>query len=405
MKGKDKKNSDKTESPGKENSYIRVGTTYFKKIHKRDRFGIVRTEIKAWKKAEISQDHGMGFLQEIPKFDDFTIYPNNLNYSPIIHNCYNLYFEFSHQPRKGEWKWTQILLEHIFGEQYALGLRYLQILYLHPDRLMPILVLVSKIRQTGKTTFLNWLNMIFGNNIANIRPEDLINSFNSYYATSNIIAIEETLIKSDLTVEKLKSLATGKFISINRKFIDQYRLPFFGKIILTSNNEKKFARIDEEEIRFFIRKLQIPKHENHFIEKDLVKEIPAFLYYLTTLPPVDFSKDRTGFTPEELENESLKAVKAESKSDLYKDLILRIEDIFLNELKNETEFYADAMSMKKMFYITNNKIDLQQIRQVLKEEYCLLPEEKPIFFKPFKRGKGKTGRAYLFTRVMFTPQK
>jgi hypothetical protein len=94
---------------------------------------------------------------------------------------------------------------------------------------MPILVMVSKERQTGKTTFLNWLNMVFGDNMANISPDDLINGFNSTYASSNIIAVEETLIEKAITVEKIKALATQKFISVNQKFITQYRMPFFGK--------------------------------------------------------------------------------------------------------------------------------------------------------------------------------
>ena len=226
---------------------------------------------------------------KIYQFDDFCIVPDNFNYTPVYNNCYNLYCEFRHKSVQGRWDWTKKLLDHVFGEQIEQGIRYLQVLYLHPDRMLPILVLVSKERQTGKTTFLNWLNMMFGDNMVLITPEDLINGFNSIYATSNIIAVEETLIEKSITVEKIKSLATGKFISVNQKFVSQFKLPFFGKIIMTSNNEDKFARIDDEEIRFFVRKLGIPKYTNHNIETDLVNEIPAFLNYLETLPPVTIS--------------------------------------------------------------------------------------------------------------------
>ena len=380
--------------------YIRIGVDYFKKIKKTDRFGISRTELKPWKIDAIKQDHGKAILDRIARFDDFTILPDNLNFSPIVNNCYNLYRPFPHKPVPGTWDWTEILIRHIFGEQYELGLRYLQILYLHPDRLMPILVMVSRERQTGKTTFVNWLNMIFGDNMATISPDDLINGFNSTYASSNIIAVEETLIEKAITVEKVKSMATQKFISVNQKFVSQYRMPFFGKIILTSNNEDKFARIDEEEIRFFIRKVTIPSITNHNIEADMVKEIPAFLYYLTTLPPVDFSRDRSGFTPAELSNTSLLDVKKESKSSLYKSIVMLFEDIFMNELRAQDEFYTDVKSIKSKFFASDPRIDLPYIRSVLKNEFNLIPVTDSIYFNPFVNDPPKTGRPYLIKKTM-----
>ncbi len=385
------------------NPYIRVGTDYFKEICKVDRFGITRTELKPWKKDEIRTDHGIEIFKKIPKYDDFVILPDNMNCRGAENNCYNLYREFSHRPSQGQWYWTDILIKHIFGEQYSLGLRYLQILYISPERMSPILVLVSRERQTGKTTFINWLNMVFGSNMTIITPDDLQSNFNSSYATSNIIAIEETCFEKSVTIEKLKALATGKFISVNQKYVNPYKIPFFGKIILTSNNEDKFARIDEEEIRFFIRKVTTPQISNHDIEADLVKEIPAFLHYLTTLPDVDFTKDRTGFTPDELVNESLQTVKAESKSTLYKTLKMQIESLFLNELSSSDSFLADALSVKAKFFQYDGTITAPYIRQVLKNEFCLLLSD-PQYFNPFGNDPGKTARAYSFKREQFTDE-
>ncbi len=382
--------------------YIRIGINYFKTISKTDRFGIDRTELKLWQKDAIVQDYGKSILDKIKKYDDFTIVPDNLNYSPVVNNCHNLYRPFPHQPSPGAWDWTEVLIRHIFGEQYELGIRYLQILYLHPERLMPILVMVSKERQTGKTTFLNWLNMVFGDNMANISPDDLINGFNSTYASSNIIAVEETLIEKAITVEKIKALATQKFISVNQKFITQYRMPFFGKIILTSNNEDKFARIDEEEIRFFIRKVRVPTIENHNIEADMLAEIPAFLHHLTTLPPVDFSHDRSGFTPKELTNSSLIDVKNESKSGLYRAIHILVEDLFLNELTDQDSFLADVKAIKHKFFERDAKVDLSYIRTVLKNEYNLSPSPASINYSPFVNEPRKQGRPYLFKRELFT---
>lgn len=378
-----------------EAKYIRVGVDYFKVIYKPDRYNILRKELKKWKKEEIILDYGKKFVENIEKYDDFIIYPNNEKFVTYNIDYYNLYSEFPHTPKKGTFEWSKYMIMHIFGNQSHLGFRYMQALYLHPEKMLPILVLVSKERQTGKTTFINWLMMIFGANMVQINPEDLVSSFNSSYATANIIAVEETLIEKAITVEKLKALATGKTINVNQKFISQYNIPFFGKIILSSNNEDKFARIDEEEIRFLVRKVGIPSQINHNIESDLKKEIPAFLYYLSTLPPIDWSVDRSGFTPAELNNEFLNNVKKESKSGLYKDLKELITEFFMN--MNEIKpFLATPTDIKQKWFQFNNRIELQYIRHVLNNEFHI--EKYQIMrYLPFNEGLEKrVGAPYVF---------
>jgi len=395
----------------KDFGFIRVATDYLKVIEKTDRYGIQRTELKPWKKDEIKQDHGSQYLTKIPLFDDFTLIPSNTDYQPIIENCYNLYRPFRHEPKAGRWEWTNTLLAHIFNEQYELGMRYLQALYLHPERMLPILVMVSTERQTGKTTFLNWLNMVFGDNMAMISPDDLIGSFNDVYAHANIMAIEEAFIEKSITVEKLKNLATTKFLTVNAKWVSKYKIPFFGKIIMASNNEDKFARIDDEEIRFFVRKVGRPKVKNHNIEEDLQKEIPAFLHYLKTLPPIDWTKDRSGFTPEELNNHSLEKVKKESKAGLYKELKLYIMELFHNHPENVGAFEATPTDIKNKWFKNNSRVEAHYIGRVLREDFKLTSLEVKKYY-PFGEtqkhedaGEGysttinlapRTGRPFLF---------
>lgn len=64
------------------------------------------------------------------------------------------------------------MIEHIFGEQYELGMDYLQLLYLQPVQKLPILLLVSEERNTGKSTFLNFLKALFQNNVTFNTNED-----------------------------------------------------------------------------------------------------------------------------------------------------------------------------------------------------------------------------------------
>ncbi|MEI6048842.1 MAG: BT4734/BF3469 family protein [Bacteroidota bacterium] len=396
----------KTNSPpvGK-NPYIRVGVDYFKVINKKDRYGIERRELKRWTKDALITDFKRGYLKTIPKYDDFVQVPDNQNYQGVINNCYNMYAPFCHTPAPGEWAWTKILLEQVFGEQYGLGLRYMQILYCYPKRPAPILALVSSKQKTGKTTFVNWISMLFGSNSAQINAGDFQSMFNGQYATKNIVMIEESMFDKKITIERLKAIATAKQLSVNRKNIDQFNLDYFGKIILTSNYEDKFAQVSSEETRFFVRKLEEPKHKRNTIESDLLTEIPAFLDYLATLPPVSDEVDRSGFTSEELRNEFLDAVKEESKHETSKELKIMFAEYFDNH-ENITGFYASATDIKTKFFVYDNRTGIAWLLRVLKDDFGLNPGKLQKYI-PFGDPTGvyKAGRPYCFNRNNFTKDK
>lgn len=379
--------------------YIRVGVDYFKVINRQDRYGITRRDLKRWSKDALVTDHKKGYLKSIPKYDDFIMAPDNINYQPVINNCYNMFAPFCHKPTPGDWTWTGRLLEQVFGEQYELGIRYMQLLYCYPQRPTVILVLVSSQQKTGKTTFVNWISMLFGSNAAIISSADFQSMFNGHYATKNVVMIEETLFDKKITIERLKALATAKQLSVNRKNIDQFNLEYFGKIILTSNYEDKFAQVRPEETRFFVRKLGTPKYKNITIEQDLQKEIPAFLDYLKILPAPEFN-DRSGFTSEELRNEFLDAVKEESKYETSKELKLELSSYFENN-PGVKEIFASAKDIKTKFFYSDYRTGAAWLLRVLKEDFGMKPEKNQRYY-PFNDGPQIVGRPYLFKREDFT---
>lgn len=383
--------------------YLRIGTDYFKLIQKKNRFNAIITYIKPWKKEEIKQDHGKKLLSYIPKFDDFTIYPNNIEYTPTINNCFNLYSKFPHEPYQGEVYHEDIpvsiqLITHIFGDQWYLGMQYMKLLYEYPQQILPVLVLVSTERETGKTTFLNWITMLFGENATLINPGDLMSSFNDGYATKNIIMIDETVIDKAHTIEKLKSIATAKTMSVSQKFVSHYSVPFFGKVIICTNKETDFMRIDEEEIRFWVRKINtIDGKKNTNIESDLFDEIPKFLKYLQMMPDIDFSRSRMVFTMDEIKTISLESVKEESKSWLRKDLEMLIEDYFLNN-PTVKSIEMTAKDIRDTWFLRNNQVNLGYIRKVLKDEMKINLSKEPKRYKSINDNYllSKVGRVYEF---------
>jgi len=386
--------------------YICVGTDYYKVITKSDRYNIKRTKLKLWKMTEIKPFHGKDIIYDIPRYDDFCLEPNNIDYEPIVDNCYNQHSEFSHQPDiyGGSYKWTKQLLEHVFGEQIEEGMQYLQCLYMYPKQALPILVLVSEERQTGKSTFIDWLTVLFGENMVVANPKDIGSDFNSSYADKNIIGIEESRFDSVQTTEKLKNLATQKKILVNPKHQQPYSLPFFGKLIITSNDENKFSKVDDKEIRYWVRKVpSLVGKANHNILDDMVREIPNFLHELLALPDLDFSKSRMLFSADQIQTEALDVVKQESKSQLYKEIYDLFEDIFAN---NDGLKFMEFIpkDIKDRWYSHNNNIGTSYIRSVLAKEfnikagsnrrYSPMDTDSPMSAK-------RTGRAYKIEREYF----
>lgn len=384
--------------------YIRVGTDYFNVFEKTNRYGIKQTVLKAWDKATITEDHGKSLHTHIAKYHDFTIIPNNKTFIPVSNDCYNLYAKFSHEVHLGHVSLNDIpttsgLINHIFGEQFELGLKYMKILFENPMQILPVLSLVSTERQTGKTTFLNYLQILFGENATLINPGDLTSNYNDAYATKNIIMIDETVIDKSNTIEKLKSIATAKTMSVSQKFVQHYSVPFFGKVIICTNKENDFMRIDNEEIRFWVRKIKpITTKRNTEIEDHLRDEIPMFLKYLTDLPKIDFSKSRMVFTEDEIQTIALDVIKEESKSSLRKEIEILTEDFFNNN--DCLEFEATAKDIKLKWFDRDSKISISYIRKVLKDEMKMIPMalHRYVAFANQENITNTIGTPYLFEK-------
>lgn len=388
---------------GRDVPFIRVGTDYYKVIFKPERH-FEREELKRWTKSELVTDYGKGILNIVKKFDDFVLEPDNETYSPVIKTqkglFKNLYAPFEHESVEGDWSTTKMFLTHIFGDQYDHGIKYLQCLYLLPKQILPILVLASEERSTGKTTFINYMSFIFGANMNIINPNDLTSDFNGMYSRMNIIAIEETFIDKSTSIEKLKAITTAKYISVNQKHIDNYKIPFYGKIIITTNKTKNFARIDKEEIRFWVREIGNIEKTNANIEDILVKEIPAFLHHLKSLPEIDNSKSRMVFTPEELYNDQLEVVKQESKPTLFKEICENIIDHFD---KNKCDVIEMTLKdIKDIWFAHDHSYSKSYIKTILSDHFNLQPPSNKKYFKINSTGPEKnTGRAYTFRKEIF----
>lgn len=186
--------------------YVRVGTTLYKIVFQPLINGTFAKRRVPWSMGTLRYDHGKDFIASVPKYDGFCTVPSHVDYKRNIGSFLNLYEPITHTPQKGKFPHIQELILHIFGEHYELGMDYFQLLYLNPVQKLPILLLVSQERNTGKSTFLNFLKAIFQDNVTFNTNED----FRSQFYNPQIQISAESETKRSIFREKDKTKRSKK---------------------------------------------------------------------------------------------------------------------------------------------------------------------------------------------------
>lgn len=351
--------------PADAKRFFRVGDDFYKNIPKPDKYGNLKRAVVSRRKTTISDNHGKDFFRHISFYEAFVNIPGHIDFQQVIHNCYNLYHPFEHEPEQGEWKNTENFLHHIFGDQYEYGLDYLQLLFQHPQQILPILCLVSEENNTGKSTFLKWEKMIYDNNMAIVGNVDLSGDFNSGWASSLIVAVDEAFIEKKVVVEKIKSMSTADTIMVNQKSKDLKQIDFFAKFQLVTNNEKNFIYASEKDERYWVRKINpIPRKDmNPDLLKDMLDEIPAFLYFIANRTmKVPKKLHRAWFLPEMLYTEALQKVIDNSAPGLEKEFREEMKQLFINYELETIEM--NSKDVQREFFKGKN---LPYIREIIEK--------------------------------------
>ena len=365
--------------------YIRVGTIYYKLIERPQISGDKITTLTKWSREIIIQDHGKKIIYDIPKYDGFCCIPNHLNYQKTVENFYNIYNEIPYQPSVSEVSINDIpfsisFLQHIFGNQVDLGLDYLKILLENPTQILPILCLVSKERATGKTTFLKWLKEIFGRNMTYIKGDSFNSQFNSDWASMLLIAIDEVFFDRKEITERLKYLSTTNKDKLENKGKDREEIDFFGKFILCSNNEDNFIQIDENEIRFWVLKINPIKLENTEFLQNLISEIPQFLSFLIHRKFHSQKKSRMWFSPDEIKTKALQKLVFKNGNKLEAKIVELLYEFFeSNEVQEISVVPQDILNMlNRMFRQLN--FSRNDVRTILKDKWKLEPKKNGLTY-------------------------
>ena len=389
--------------------FIRVGTTLYKIVNQpRINGGFVKKRI-VWNNETLRQDYGKNFIATVPKYDGFCTVPNHVNYQQVVDKFLNLYEPIGHQPKEGEFPHIESLIRHIFGEQYELGIDYLQLLYLQPVQKLPILLMVSEERNTGKSTFLNFLKAVFQNNVTFNTNEDFRSQFNADWAGKLLIVVDEVLLNRREDSERLKNLSTTLSYKVEAKGKDRDEISFFAKFVLCSNNEFLPVIIDVGETRHWVRKIERLKSDDTDFLQKLKAEIPAFLYFLQHRTLSTHKESRMWFAPKLTFTPALQRIIRSNRNKIELEMSELCLEVMDQMVVTELSFCINDMVC--LLNNTGRKADKSQVRRIVQDIWKLSPASNTLTYltyqmdydslrnySPIKR----IGRYYTVTKEQLT---
>lgn len=354
--------------------YIRVGTYYYKTIEKPLISGDNVKIMVRWNRETIVTDHGKSYLNQILKLDGFCCIPNHFDYQKIVKGFYNTYHELQKKPAQNNFSLPELeklipnslrFINHIFGSQRAYGLDYIKLLYENPTQKLPILCLVSQERSTGKSSFIKWMKSIFELNMTYIKGDSFGSQFNADWASMLIVAIDEVFFDKKEITERLKYLSTTDKDKVEAKGKDRQEIDFFAKFILCSNNEDNFIQVDDEEIRYWVRKIKPIVIEDVFFNDKLNKEIPYFLKYLRDRDYASKHSTRMWFKKEEIMTTAL--LKLLNRNNSSSKILEQIHECFEKMEDDELKLAPKDIYTLLKKHNHRSQISLNDIRNVLKK--------------------------------------
>ncbi|WP_143072150.1 primase-helicase family protein [Dyadobacter koreensis] len=360
--------------------YLRIGTSYYKIVDVPSFRGIQQGKLIPWTLDAIKHDETKETISKIPKYDGFITFPEHINYRQTIGTFYNQYFEISHRPNnKGDCKLTLDFIRHIFGDQYELGLDYLTLLYIRTTEKLPILLLVSRQRNTGKTTWLNFLKAIFQNNMTLNDNDSFRSQFNSDWASALIVGVDEVLLQRIEDSERIKALSTAAVYKSEAKNQNRHEVDFFVKFVLCSNDDLRPIIILPEETRYWVRNVKPFTSENEYLMDQLIKEIPAFLNFINNRQlSVQKKLGRMWFDPSMYRTAALERIMNANRSRLEVEVLLYMKEIM--ETAGVEELHFTPNDVINMMMKSGLKPDRAAVIRLLKESWALTPKGNSLSY-------------------------
>ncbi|WP_052592645.1 primase-helicase family protein [Aureispira sp. CCB-QB1] len=283
---------------------------------------------------DLYQRNFVDFMKD-KHYKGFCNIPDHFNYEFEVKRgsgvYYNKYFPFEWTPKEGSFDVINGFVKHIFGDQYEMGLDYIQLLLTKPMQKLPVICLYSPENATGKSKFGELLSQIFKNNVVFINNDDLKSEFGLDRFADKLLAVcDETLLERKKDAERVKAISTAEApILCNPKGMSAYELHTYVKLIFNSNNLRMIHATENDE-RFWIIRVPNPKEKDPELMEKMLEEIPAFVHFLKHRKLSTPKKGRMWFDPELIKTDTLKDVVRVNEHSDVQELRNKLEDYFID---------------------------------------------------------------------------
>ncbi len=279
--------------------------------------------------------------------------PGYFNYQPVVNNHYNMFKMPTWKPAKGSWDTIEHYLRHITGgseQQYQMMLDYFQISLENPKQKLPIILLLSYKKNTGKSTFFDLLKAVFGDNAESVDPSNFELDWNTQWCEKHFVFVDEMekVKDKDAVGTRLKKLAYFPVISKNKKGFDTESIPWNGRIVLASNEEAGFIEIDNEEDRYWVLRppARVGAHDKTYVDR-IYNEASYFVHALMNRTLSTKSENRGWFSKELLQTQALIDIVDSSRPQIEIDLDNMMTTWFENnKSKSECNFILDTLTLR-----------------------------------------------------------
>jgi len=208
----------------------------------------------------------------------------------------------------------------------------------------------------------------------------------------------------------LKFLATTPTFQMEAKGKNRREVEFFAKFVLCSNNEDSFVFIEQQETRYWVRKIPTLQTDNENFIELLKSEIPALLHYLQNRKMKSTGiGSRMWFTVAEIYTEALAKLKKANRSSLERILEIEISEMLLTfGLDTIKLSYSDLKELLKTSNLRN--VSSNQIKTVCENWGIEISENTTTYKKHFWSGSGDNfildsiaskARVFTFNREIF----
>lgn len=341
--------------------FIKVADDYYERIIEHDIFTKSNQVVYRRRKRQELCTEGVE-ISRLPRFNDWICLPSHTEYKRTIEiphedetfRFFNSYHPLPHKPKEfqlpagfikdpagfdyeqiPEIRHTAAFLKHIFDYEnhrnryLTLGWDWLTLCYLEPTQRMQALCLVSSEEGTGKSTFINLILAIFGQNATKTEASRIGGNFNAMSGGKLIQCVEETKDEKGGIENKLKDLITAYEKVVEAKHQDARVVKSFDKYVFASNHEDGFMKVGTETTRFAVMKVRPIKNKVADFEEKLYLEIPYLLYFMQRRKVITPKTDRLYFDPKLWENEALLKLRHASKDQVQQVMEELLQSIWL----------------------------------------------------------------------------